>query len=390
MLPTRKSVPRSSRQLDHTKTSWPSLRDAHCSGMVMFPVHQVWPKPSCEAQWKEEEDNADRGRVLRQDQGMKRPGVRQVPEGSGEQGKMEKTGCKIICGAPTTLAVEGLMIMMMMITLIPYLPSLPSVKKSETNKINTDWNKMLQTEKEEEESKKERGRDREQEQHTKKKWNWTSWTRKRKKEEEELTVQWLKTLATATLAQSPTPLNQNSRETNQMPSLATNNYQDRWHQIKAMWEAAENWTQWSLTKKKKKTDCHQMKAGGQHFHQRRAVQTSLTHLIHQHLKVRQPAPRKLSMSHPWSMRLTTTKWGNVDSWRLVHMTDIKIQNNWHLRQAKMTFAIPVQWKRDYENPRAHSNKTTDYSGKYDNVGDGKKERKKLWSHNLRTRHNPRP
>ena len=42
-----------------------------------------------------------------------RPGVRQVPEGSGEQGKMEKTGCKIICGAPTTLAVKGLMMMMM-------------------------------------------------------------------------------------------------------------------------------------------------------------------------------------------------------------------------------------------------------------------------------------
>ena len=40
---------------------------------------------------------------------MERPGVRQVPEGSGEQGKMEKTGCKIICGAPTTLAVKGLM-----------------------------------------------------------------------------------------------------------------------------------------------------------------------------------------------------------------------------------------------------------------------------------------
>ena len=27
--------------------------------------------------------------------------------------KMEKTGCKVICGAPTTLAVEGLMMMMM-------------------------------------------------------------------------------------------------------------------------------------------------------------------------------------------------------------------------------------------------------------------------------------
>ena len=52
--------------------------------------------------------------VGRQHQGMDRPGVRQVPEGSGEQGKMEKTGCKIICGAPTTLAVKGLMMMMMM------------------------------------------------------------------------------------------------------------------------------------------------------------------------------------------------------------------------------------------------------------------------------------
>ena len=50
--------------------------------------------------------------VGRQHQEMNRPGVRQVPEGSGEQGKMEKTGCKIVCGAPTTLAVKGLMMMM--------------------------------------------------------------------------------------------------------------------------------------------------------------------------------------------------------------------------------------------------------------------------------------
>ena len=49
----------------------------------------------------------------RQYQGMDRPGVGQVPEGSGEQGKMEKTGCKIICGAPPTLAVEGLMMIIM-------------------------------------------------------------------------------------------------------------------------------------------------------------------------------------------------------------------------------------------------------------------------------------
>ena len=42
----------------------------------------------------------------------------QVPEGSGEQGKKEETGCKIICGAPTTLAVKGLMMMMMMMMMM--------------------------------------------------------------------------------------------------------------------------------------------------------------------------------------------------------------------------------------------------------------------------------
>ena len=51
--------------------------------------------------------------VGRQHQGMHKPGVRQVPKGSGEQGKMEKTDCKIICGAQTTLAIKELMMMMM-------------------------------------------------------------------------------------------------------------------------------------------------------------------------------------------------------------------------------------------------------------------------------------
>ena len=55
--------------------------------------------------------HSERGKKTRQTeeevgrlhQGMDRPGVWQVPEGSGEQGKMEETGCKIICGAPMTL-----------------------------------------------------------------------------------------------------------------------------------------------------------------------------------------------------------------------------------------------------------------------------------------------
>ena len=34
-------------------------------------------------------------------------GVLKVPEDSGEYSKMEGTGCEIICGAPTSLAVKG-------------------------------------------------------------------------------------------------------------------------------------------------------------------------------------------------------------------------------------------------------------------------------------------
>ena len=45
--------------------------------------------------------------VGRQHQGVDKPGVHQVPEGSGEQGKMEETGCEIICCAPMTVMFKG-------------------------------------------------------------------------------------------------------------------------------------------------------------------------------------------------------------------------------------------------------------------------------------------
>ena len=59
--------------------------------------------------------HSERGKTIRQTeevagrepQGMDRPRIWQVPEGSGEQGKMEETGCKIICGVLTTLAFQG-------------------------------------------------------------------------------------------------------------------------------------------------------------------------------------------------------------------------------------------------------------------------------------------
>ena len=115
--------------------------------MVLSPVHQVWPKPSRAGgstsamvrgrlpdHGKETQTavvwsclpfirsgqnhlarHSERGKKTRQTeeevgrrhQGMDRPGVRQVLEGSGEQAKMEETGCEIIRGAPTTLAVKG-------------------------------------------------------------------------------------------------------------------------------------------------------------------------------------------------------------------------------------------------------------------------------------------
>ena len=42
----------------------------------------------------------------RQHQGRDRPGVCQVPEGSGEERKMEEPGFEVICGAATTPAVK--------------------------------------------------------------------------------------------------------------------------------------------------------------------------------------------------------------------------------------------------------------------------------------------
>ena len=59
-------------------------------------------------------------RLVRHSERRKKTGVWQVPEGSGEQGKMGETGCKIICGAPTTLAVKEMMMMIFHQTIQAY------------------------------------------------------------------------------------------------------------------------------------------------------------------------------------------------------------------------------------------------------------------------------
>ena len=102
MLPTRKSVPRSSRQSDQTKT-WRKLQwywhVSRLSG-VAKTILQGTVKGEKKTRQTEEE-------VGRQYQGMDRPGGRQVPEGSGEQRKMEETVCEVICVAPTTTVVKA-------------------------------------------------------------------------------------------------------------------------------------------------------------------------------------------------------------------------------------------------------------------------------------------
>ena len=74
--------------------------------MVMSPVHRVWPNHFARDSETGKKTRQTEEEVGRQHQGMDRPGVRQVPEGSGEQGKMKDTVCEIVCGAPTTLAVK--------------------------------------------------------------------------------------------------------------------------------------------------------------------------------------------------------------------------------------------------------------------------------------------
>ena len=109
VLPMRKSVPRSSRQSDHTKTSWRKLQwygHVSRSADLAKTILQGTVKGKKKTKQTEEE-------VGRQHQEMNRPGVRQVPESFGEQGEMEETDREIISGAPTTLAIKKLMMMMM-------------------------------------------------------------------------------------------------------------------------------------------------------------------------------------------------------------------------------------------------------------------------------------
>ena len=107
MLPTRKSLLRSSRQVDHTKT--PDDRQETQTAVVWscFLFIRSGQNHLARHSERDKEKRQTEEEVRRQHQGMDRPEVRQVPVCSGVQEKMEETGCEIICGAPTTLTVKG-------------------------------------------------------------------------------------------------------------------------------------------------------------------------------------------------------------------------------------------------------------------------------------------
>ena len=59
-----------------------------------------WPGEKHNDRRQEKETRQTEKEVGRQHQAMDRSGFRQVPEGNGEEGKMEETGCEVIYGAP--------------------------------------------------------------------------------------------------------------------------------------------------------------------------------------------------------------------------------------------------------------------------------------------------
>ena len=109
MLPTRKSVPRSSfnwtaRRPDHRKETQTVVV------LSCLPFVRSGQNHLARHSEREKKTRRTKEKVGRQRQGMNTPGVRrvrQVQESRGEERNMEETGCEVICGAPTTLAVKG-------------------------------------------------------------------------------------------------------------------------------------------------------------------------------------------------------------------------------------------------------------------------------------------
>ena len=70
---------------------------------VLLPVISKAKFKNCNPDQKTRQKEEEVGK---QHQGMDRPGVCQVPEGSGKRRKMKESGCEVISGAPTFPVVK--------------------------------------------------------------------------------------------------------------------------------------------------------------------------------------------------------------------------------------------------------------------------------------------
>ena len=91
---------RTIRRPDHSK-------ETHCSGMVVSPVHQFWPKPSCKANWTGEEDKVDRGRSGKTVSGNGQAWSSPSPRGQWRTGKNGGNWLRNHLWCPATLTVKG-------------------------------------------------------------------------------------------------------------------------------------------------------------------------------------------------------------------------------------------------------------------------------------------
>ena len=93
MLPSRKSVPRSSRQSYRRTRQTPGQRKETQTEVVWtcLPSNRFGQNRVARHSERGKKTKQTEDAMGRQHQGMDRPGVRQVPEDGREQGKMEET-----------------------------------------------------------------------------------------------------------------------------------------------------------------------------------------------------------------------------------------------------------------------------------------------------------
>ena len=116
MLTTREFVPRSSGQSDHTKTALKRRKlqwyghVSRSSGLAKTILQGTVKGGRRQGRQRKRWEN-----TIREWTGLEFAKSQRAVE---NRGKMEETGCELICGAPTTLAVKGKIMMMVMMMMM--------------------------------------------------------------------------------------------------------------------------------------------------------------------------------------------------------------------------------------------------------------------------------